>query len=46
MFATRYPAITLGPEEKTMLAVEGSVGLFSAPTELEGRYGLRLAQNG
>jgi hypothetical protein len=33
------------PQKKTMLAVEGSVGVSSAPTELEGQYGWGWAQN-
>ena len=32
-------------QKKTMLAVEGSVGLSAAPTELEGQYGWGWAQN-
>jgi NADPH-dependent 2,4-dienoyl-CoA reductase/sulfur reductase-like enzyme len=32
-------------QKKTMLAVEGSVGVSSAPTELEGQYGWGWAQN-
>ncbi|MGH8711056.1 MAG: NAD(P)/FAD-dependent oxidoreductase [Burkholderiales bacterium] len=32
-------------QKKTMLAVEGSVGLSAAPNELEGQYGWGWAQN-
>ncbi len=32
-------------QKKTMLAVEGSVGLSAAPTDLEGQYGWGWAQN-
>jgi NADPH-dependent 2,4-dienoyl-CoA reductase/sulfur reductase-like enzyme len=32
-------------QKKTMLAVEGSVGVSAAPTELEGQYGWGWAQN-
>lgn len=32
-------------QKKTVLAVDGSVGLSAAPSELEGQYGLGWAQN-